>query len=420
MPDEPVVPQEPNNHDPEFLRAFAKAIVDKSERENPRSFLSPGTVVGGAPGTSTGALPYLLVHVDGDDGSTVSSIPTLIGMRAPGTRVMVLWDRPHGAYVIGATTPAVPMGRMSVGCPDDGGNRQEVPRGVKTPIAFCCPEFSVAGVDVNGETFMSIPGGATYAASLDVKWHSTVFTQNNVGGIGIFGTTDDTTDMNTGGTVNVFWDLGPLWSGNSWLPILAGAAIEAQFTGQARITCDLEFEVTAPAGGEALIVEFAQNGAVIDATACVRQVAVFNAAGVASVSLSALVQVTQLDTFEVRITTAGAVNPITVNVPNARFTLERVDHPPVIFTIEVETTAALAATPTIQVVAEGKPNAYRSGATIATVAFQAPPQVRLVAYVEHDLPDPIVIDEDSHFEAVYVGDPLDALLCEPGGSSGGG
>ncbi len=420
MPDEPVVPQEPDNHDPEFLRAFAKAIVDKSERENPRSFLSPGTVVGGAPGIGTGALPYLLVHIDGDDNSTVSSIPTLIGMRAPGTRVMVLWDRPHGAYVMGTSTPAVPMGRMSVGCPDDSGILQEIPRGVKTPIAFCCPEFSVAGVDVTGETFMAIPGAATYAASLDVKWHSNVFTDYNVGGIGVWGTTDGTTDVNAGGTVNIFWDTSSLWGGSSWLAVSAGAAIEAQFTGQARITCDLEFVVTAPAGGEALVVEFAQNGSPIDTTACVRQIAVFNAAGVASVSLSALVQVTQLDTFEVRVTTAGAVNPITVNVPNARITLERLDHPPVIFTIEVENNAPLSPSTTIQVVAEGKPNEYRSGTVISTVAFQAPPNVRLVAYVEHDLPDAIVIDQDSHFEAVYVGDPLEALLCEPGGSSGGG
>lgn len=90
---------------------IARATVDKANRETPSDFIQFGTVVSVA--ASEGSVPYATVHLDGDPASVTVQVASLIGVVLyNGLRVAVLFDRPHGAYILGSpAVSGVPIAR---------------------------------------------------------------------------------------------------------------------------------------------------------------------------------------------------------------------------------------------------------------------------------------------------------------------
>lgn len=93
---------------------IARATVEKAAREKPSDFIQFGSVVSVA--AAEGLVTYATVHVDGDPEEVTVMVPSLIGVVLyPGLRVAVLFDRPHGAYIIGSpAVSGVPMVRAGM------------------------------------------------------------------------------------------------------------------------------------------------------------------------------------------------------------------------------------------------------------------------------------------------------------------
>ncbi len=90
---------------------IARAVVDKTTRETSADFIQFGTIVSVA--ASEGSVPYATVHMDGDPDSVTVTVASLIGVVLySGLRVGVIFDRPHGAYIIGSpSVSGVPVAR---------------------------------------------------------------------------------------------------------------------------------------------------------------------------------------------------------------------------------------------------------------------------------------------------------------------
>lgn len=88
------------------IRAVATGIARTGIAAAATPRVRYGTVVGFIGGHDT-ATPLATVAMDGDPpGATPATIPVVTGGVAPGDRVPVLYDPPHGAYVIGSTNAA--------------------------------------------------------------------------------------------------------------------------------------------------------------------------------------------------------------------------------------------------------------------------------------------------------------------------
>lgn len=88
------------------VTALAAAIIEKVKKEVPSDFIQWGDVVSVA--LVEGSPSVAEVHIDGDPaGQTVTITSIIDGIPYPGLRVAVLFDRPHGAYIVGSVQGAV-------------------------------------------------------------------------------------------------------------------------------------------------------------------------------------------------------------------------------------------------------------------------------------------------------------------------
>lgn len=93
---------------------IARAVVDKTTRETPADFIQFGTIT--SVNNAIGGVPYADVHMDGDPIGHTVTVASLIGIVLyAGLRVAVLFDRPHGAYIVGSpSVTGVPMARAGL------------------------------------------------------------------------------------------------------------------------------------------------------------------------------------------------------------------------------------------------------------------------------------------------------------------
>lgn len=102
---------------------LARSIVDKTNRETPSDFIQFGTLVSYE--AVGGTVPYANVHMDGDPPDHVTQVASLNPSQlAAGSRVAVIFDRPHGAYIFGvasANASTVPLVRAGTCVPGGGG-----------------------------------------------------------------------------------------------------------------------------------------------------------------------------------------------------------------------------------------------------------------------------------------------------------
>lgn len=81
------------------LSTVVRAVFDKVKRELPNPRLMPGTVVGYA---SSGASATASVIMDGDETGDAVELSVIVPVALEvGDRVMVMFDPPQGAYVVG-------------------------------------------------------------------------------------------------------------------------------------------------------------------------------------------------------------------------------------------------------------------------------------------------------------------------------
>lgn len=90
---------------------IAREVASKAARENPGTFIQFATVV--SVSEAEGSTTYATVHLDGDPMSVTATVAVLGGhVLGNGDRVGVMFDPPHGAYVVGSTGQAsVPVAR---------------------------------------------------------------------------------------------------------------------------------------------------------------------------------------------------------------------------------------------------------------------------------------------------------------------
>lgn len=90
---------------------IARESVSKGVREKPGTFIQFATVV--SVSTAEGSITYATVHMDGDPMTVTVTVAVLNGAAiGGGDRVAVIFDPPHGAYVMGSTGQAsVPVAR---------------------------------------------------------------------------------------------------------------------------------------------------------------------------------------------------------------------------------------------------------------------------------------------------------------------
>jgi hypothetical protein len=86
----------------EDLPTLVTALMERVRNEIGVT-LSPGTLV------ALGSDANVQVHIDGDPPELVHVMPCFVSGVTPGQRVMILWDRPHGAYVIAAIVRIRPI-----------------------------------------------------------------------------------------------------------------------------------------------------------------------------------------------------------------------------------------------------------------------------------------------------------------------
>lgn len=97
---------------PEDAALISRATLDKHSKEVHQTFIQFGSVVSVA--QDPGSVPYATVHIDGDPSGVTAQMASLAGIPLyQGMRVAVMFDRPHGAYVIGSASSSgvVPVAR---------------------------------------------------------------------------------------------------------------------------------------------------------------------------------------------------------------------------------------------------------------------------------------------------------------------
>ena len=163
------------------IPTIARAILEKTNRESPTDFIQFGTLVA-VVATSTGTVPYCQVSMDGDPPGQVVTVASLMGSALTiGMRVAVIFDKPHGAYIIGtpsAGQTALARGSFAVYNQDNtsaGCSGQGVPgsgtglQGTKLTVQWCCAELESGGATVETSYLQAGPAGV-YAYNIEIPY----------------------------------------------------------------------------------------------------------------------------------------------------------------------------------------------------------------------------------------------------------
>lgn len=103
---------------PQTIAAFARAIKDNVDESTTIQLYHPATVIADS---YDGSTHTATVQMDSDQNGTVTYAAVLVPtVLTPGQRVMVWFDKPHIAYILGiATLPRPPLCRLSNSCSGD-------------------------------------------------------------------------------------------------------------------------------------------------------------------------------------------------------------------------------------------------------------------------------------------------------------
>ena len=135
----------------EQIAFIARETANKVQREMVTDFIQFGTVASSS--TVAGEVPYATVHMDGDNPDSTIQVSSLVGaVLYPGLRVAVIFDRPHGAYIIGSpSVNGVPAARGEIGiCGGEEGGRFFVGSGITSTVLW-----PVQTIQTNGATVQS-------------------------------------------------------------------------------------------------------------------------------------------------------------------------------------------------------------------------------------------------------------------------
>lgn len=159
-----------------FVSALARAITEKSQRENRQSQIVPATLVSytSNPNTPGG---FAEVHLPGDPETVSRQMPVVTARSLMvGDSVLVQYDPPDGAYVVAAVNEGimdtVRVSRDCVGSPPASFLGGLAP----TPVPFCVEEhrdgraFSVLDNVDPDDTYLSVSAAGLYLVSASVTW----------------------------------------------------------------------------------------------------------------------------------------------------------------------------------------------------------------------------------------------------------
>ncbi len=150
---------------PSNIALLSREILAKVDRETAVQLFHPGTVVAD---TYDGINHTANVVMDGSGvtGPTAVTVCYVLipQVMFPGQRVMVFYDKPHIAYIIGTITLPIPPGiRVSIPCGgDDPSWSADQDR---IPFAFTCVEDQAGGMLIDaGNEVITVPQDGMYRA----------------------------------------------------------------------------------------------------------------------------------------------------------------------------------------------------------------------------------------------------------------
>lgn len=150
---------------PEIIAVLVRSIVDKIDNETAVQLFHPGTVVAD---TYDGVAHIATLVMDGS-GLTGPQVTTQAYVLIPqvlfaGQRVMVFYDKPHVAYVIGSVSLPIPPGVRLSNC--DQSNLFQFADDVDTTLNFSCIEEQTSGMLV-ASGVVTVPQDGLYSANLN-------------------------------------------------------------------------------------------------------------------------------------------------------------------------------------------------------------------------------------------------------------
>lgn len=160
------------------VKVLTSSIMEKVGAEVPTDFVQWGDVVSVA--LVEGSPSVAEVHIDGDPpGQTVTITSIIDGTPYPGLRVAVLFDRPHGAYIIGSVQGGseVEFGRLEYSLEDWPEAQSWTGDGATDILQLNCVTLESPGMTadpVNYSLIVSRPGVYRYDLLVGFAWENYV------------------------------------------------------------------------------------------------------------------------------------------------------------------------------------------------------------------------------------------------------
>lgn len=285
------------------IPTIARAILEKTSREAPTDFIQFGTVTN-IVATATSAVPFCDVAMDGDPTGHSVTVASLMGASlTSGMRVAVIFDKPHGAYIIGTPSRGgIPLARGSFGRADQtttGGDTgvdcaaQSAPGaapasgtlGAEYTVQWCCSEIEAGGAMVSPSALVAGPAGI-YAYNIEIPYSYTYpyYAAEVI-------RPDDTIQLNNVAPTEIEWlfEDGVFdydnFDHDTNTPIL-GRIMHRSY-GFMEVTASIQFFATDPADSIWVWMEERDAAGTLFATFQAEGVVTFNSAGFGSVHISA-------------------------------------------------------------------------------------------------------------------------------------
>lgn len=286
---------------------------------------------------------------------------------------------------------------------------QSIPASVETGVDWCCPEIEANGASLVADTVPHLEAGVAgvYDFTATVPFSTGTLPHPTAAVV----LPDDTVTLN-GTAVAVPWlSTNYLDSGLDHLVGSPAQIISYYQYGQAVVSAELA--LTGGAAGDAVYVWLRRYAGGVYTDLPARAVAIFGAAGVASVSLSAQTNIQANDILEVWAEDASGapVGTVVADPDWSNFRVEIVDPPTISAYAKVyDASGALQRTASL-VTSEAA-----QGTIVLTglAAFEA--EGRLVVSLSHLWPGGVTVWDDAHAEMHWIGPAVEwAGPCSGGG-----
>ena len=345
------------------IPTIARAILEKTSREAPTDFIQFGTVTN-IVATATSAVPFCDVAMDGDPTGHSVTVASLMGASlTSGMRVAVIFDKPHGAYIIGTPSRGgIPLARGSFGglnqvSPGDTGVdcfSQLAPgaaagSGVLGPsytVQWCCSEIEAGGATVSPSALVAGPAGV-YAYNIEIP-----YSQGYPYYAAVRIRPQNATQLNNVAPAEILWDTEDNvfdyddFDHDTRTPTL-GRLMHRSY-GFMELTASIQFFATDPADSIWVWMEERDAAGALYATFHAEGVVTFNSAGYGSVHISALHWFHPLHTLSCwAMDATGAPLGVVTTAPGdahndsykSNMRMQRIDGPELFFTGSVFTSA---------------------------------------------------------------------------------